>query len=1158
MKRSVAAVCKWCLVFLVLWLQAIGVGLAKGSRIGRGERNFPFVTNLFQLRHAVSWNMGSICDFSLQGTVLAADPGSGMIFLQDNSRTAILQTRLTGLDLRPGQRVHLWGTNYVALTDIGVSLGKSPVVDNDGRHSKNERYTTVYLKAGWYPIQVRWFNYTADYFLSVEYSGPNFGRRPIPGSVLYRPEKSPEGKVNYVNGLDYRCFEGNWQQLPRFQFLKPVKAGVISNFDLKVETRKEHVGLQFNGLIRIKSDGFYTFYLTSDDGSQLFLHNTPVQLAVTGKGTVPAPLHLTVQQPLPGKRGPIWAETEGKVTFLGRQENGRAELEVSSGGLHMRAIVGDTEEKLPRYLLGSKVRIRGICPGVSDIAGQRQADTLVVPNWGNVRVLKVAPSFWSAARVMTVGGCQHPSGQGALAMVRVRGRLRAGFDGQLPQLVDGTNAIPVELLNAFPTQSVGDVECLGVLSQKGGNNVLREADWRRLSKGPENKIETNNLPVLTTAAQVQELSRGEAQRGYRVKLHGVVTWVAEPQKNWIVLADSTRGVSVVGLNEQNWPGDAPRVGEKLEIEGTCIPAYFSPIVVLKKAKRLGIGRLPAPMHPTWEQLIGGSMDAQYIEITGLATASRDKSHLTLLMPDGKIRIEFYPTPASPLASFVNSVVTIRGVAFANWNDITHLVTPKLPLRFGSATICVDVPPPINPFAAPLMEAKGLMQFDVKRNTFQRVKVTGQFLCDQDGTYYMTDNGFGWRLKPVRSAHFQPGDMVQAVGLVQLGGPSPVLREAIVRKTGHKPLPVPQPLVFDGTNATGDSSRVWVKGRLLSVKEDEPEVVLEMQAGLRQFVARLPANNGAAVTWPVGSRLKLTGVFSDLGNTTQERQGVKSFELLLNSPADVDLIARPPWWTLSRLLTVVALLTAALALAFIWVSLLRREVERRTVQLERETRERQKAEQERAIEQERARIARDLHDDLGSRVTAINMLAMTSLGATPTAEASIERLHMIADKSHTMVTTLDGLVWAVNPQNDTVAALAEYLASFAEEFLSKTGISCSIELPPEYPHQIIASETRHNALLAASEALNNAVRHGHPSKVKLQLTISEKELTICIRDNGCGFDPTQMSPGNGLSNLRERMQKLNGHCRIESSPGNGTSIFLVLPLEHPSFTSIESQ
>ncbi len=241
-----------------------------------------------------------------------------------------------------------------------------------------------------------------------------------------------------------------------------------------------------------------------------------------------------------------------------------------------------------------------------------------------------------------------------------------------------------------------------------------------------------------------------------------------------------------------------------------------------------------------------------------------------------------------------------------------------------------------------------------------------------------------------------------------------------------------------------------------------------------------------------------------------------------------------------------LLAAGLVLAFMWINLLRHQVERRTAQLNVEISQRERAEHGRAIEQERSRIARDLHDDLGSSLTVISMLAMTARRAELDSQTSGERLQVIADKTRVMVTTLDELVWAVNPKNDTLAAVGGYLANFAKELLAQTKIACRIELPLEFPEQTIPAETRHNVLLSVREALNNAVRHGRPSDVLLQVTLAQGGLAILIRDNGCGFDP-QAVQGNGLHNLQERMRKVNGRCRIESSPGKGTTVFLTLPM-----------
>ena len=88
--------------------------------------------------------------------------------------------------------------------------------------------------------------------------------------------------------------------------------------------------------------------------------------------------------------------------------------------------------------------------------------------------------------------------------------------------------------------------------------------------------------------------------------------------------------------------------------------------------------------------------------------------------------------------------------------------------------------------------------------------------------------------------------------------------------------------------------------------------------------------------------------------------------------------------------------------------------------------------------------------------------------------------------------------------------------------------------------------RHNVLLSVKEILNNAIRHGRPTEMLLQVTISGDKLEVLIRDNGCGFDPSRHVPGDGLINLKRRMGKISGCCRIQSGPGKGTEVVLTLP------------
>jgi signal transduction histidine kinase len=260
-----------------------------------------------------------------------------------------------------------------------------------------------------------------------------------------------------------------------------------------------------------------------------------------------------------------------------------------------------------------------------------------------------------------------------------------------------------------------------------------------------------------------------------------------------------------------------------------------------------------------------------------------------------------------------------------------------------------------------------------------------------------------------------------------------------------------------------------------------------------------------------------------------------------------VLARPPFWTLRRLLVLVAALLGVLAVTLVWLRLLHHKFQERTAQLRQEMRERERAENQRAMAQERARIARDLHDDLGSSLTEITMLATASPGHELPSEEASERLETIAGKSRTMVHALDEIVWAVDPERDTLASVARYLASYVEEYLAGLNVACRVQIPHSFPDQVVSGEMRHHLFLAAREALNNAVRHAGANEIGFRVRVLEDRLEISISDNGSGFDPSGRSNGHGLSNLRTRLKNLNGRCELESAPGAGTTVSLQLPL-----------
>ncbi len=202
----------------------------------------------------------------------------------------------------------------------------------------------------------------------------------------------------------------------------------------------------------------------------------------------------------------------------------------------------------------------------------------------------------------------------------------------------------------------------------------------------------------------------------------------------------------------------------------------------------------------------------------------------------------------------------------------------------------------------------------------------------------------------------------------------------------------------------------------------------------------------------------------------------------------------------------------------------------------------------ALERERARIAQDLHDDLGTSLTEVGLLsALARRPAASTVEAAAH-LDDIGQKVRSMVTALDEIVWAVSPKNDTVPAVAGYLSQFADRFLQTAAIRCRLDVAPDLPARPVSSEQRHQLFMAFREALNNIVRHAQAQEVRVRVEVVDDVMVVRMEDDGRGLEPGPLAAGaDGLSNLRERLDRLGGTCNIESQPGRGTSVRFTLPL-----------
>jgi signal transduction histidine kinase len=217
------------------------------------------------------------------------------------------------------------------------------------------------------------------------------------------------------------------------------------------------------------------------------------------------------------------------------------------------------------------------------------------------------------------------------------------------------------------------------------------------------------------------------------------------------------------------------------------------------------------------------------------------------------------------------------------------------------------------------------------------------------------------------------------------------------------------------------------------------------------------------------------------------------------------------------------------------------------------RELEALEQQRAVERDRARIAKDIHDDLGAGLTHITLL--TELARRSPTEETPSHLNHISDMARELTRAMDETVWAVNPRNDSLEGLMTYVTKYSQDYLNVAGIRCRLDLPAQLPHVALTAETRHNLYLAVKETLNNVVKHAHATEAWLRLIPRADGFDIIVEDNGCGLNgdhgkvnSNRISSGQGLGNLEKRLAACAGRFVLSSAPGKGTRVELSVNVE----------
>ncbi len=432
---------------------------------------------------------------------------------------------------------------------------------------------------------------------------------------------------------------------------------------------------------------------------------------------------------------------------------------------------------------------------------------------------------------------------------------------------------------------------------------------------------TDTNSIVMTAAAVRKLSAAEAEHGLAVRLGAVVTFY-DAQTDYLFVQDRTGGVLVQNPRGTNL---GLRAGQAVEVEGITRRGTFAPVVAEPTLRVQGKGRMPTALPLTAESLFSGTEEGNWVEVHGIVNSmvvATNKQWLELdvavLGDSFKANIPGF-SKTDPLPTWlVDARVRLRGVA----GTVFHQRQQTLGLELfvpSMESIKVVRPAPRDPFALTARPIKRLLQWDTNTPPGHRVKVQGIVTLKWgDRQIYLQDDTGGIYVELLRSLTVEPGAVIEVAGFPKAGSYSAMLRQAVWREEGSvPPLWTTNATVKDLRQGDLDGRLVQVDAILRGQVRHGSTDVLTLQEGQWSFEAHLRTNKtsqAALAALRPGSRLRVTGV-CDV--TASERNRPNAFRVLLRSPEDLTVLARPPWWTVSRLLTVLVgvILGGALWLLF---------------------------------------------------------------------------------------------------------------------------------------------------------------------------------------------------------------------------------------------------
>lgn len=594
-----------------------------------------------------------------------------------------------------------------------------------------------------------------------------------------------------------------------------------------------------------------------------------------------------------------------------------------------------------------------------------------------------------------------------------------------------------------------------------------------------------------------------------------------------------------------------QVGEWVDLGGALDPGKNLPTVTPLVVTKLGWHSMPRPIIRPLDVPDPARLEGRWSELECVVHSVNSNGTLSVVGADGPAYLWLRKTPSAGLSCYVDAKLRARGVLIPAMLDEPLLLVPSRDY------LDVEEEAPKEPFNVPRRSIADLLSEGAKYSWSHRVRVMGEVTYRGAQSFFVQDMSGGIRVRTADKPKVKVGETVEVLAFPALDGFVHTLIEPLVRPVGPaEHVPSRDLDLSEALSSKQRGTLIHASATLLAQKTNNVDQVLELQEQQRVFLATLASGQGALPDITPGSRIRLTGVCDDEPSapppagekSAAMQQFPASLNILLRTPKDVAVLDGPPWWTWKRTATLVGTLFMVLMVTLLWIHLLHQRLERQQaaqLAFSRQVLER--------LEDERRRIAANLHDSLGQILLVIKNQALLAIQRPPDEQALRQRLDEISGATSQAIEEVRQITHGLRPYQLDRLGLTQAIRASVDQAAKNNSIQFASRV--ENVDGLFDKDAEIHVYRIVQEAITNVVKHS--AATEATVVIKKRATVVClsIRDNGRGFDPAKLSSGiygsgYGLSGIAERVRILDGTLAIDSKPGGGASLTIEIPLPIP--------